>query len=251
MPRARIAGGTGHRGLDARSWSRAVTHAYPDKTVHLRFYRCAWVRHEPQALGCLAAAWVERDDLGKYDFPAADARLLRKLQESFDLWPERPVLRELPAGGGPPRFGPLSLRRATALASPVNDDFCRNSSTMVWKSFSPTLTMPISRRAFSSESLAWAALTMMVWPNSRRIEPGGAFDGSVGPSTSRILRTASTPFVNQRDALLGAGLGFARPASHSQGARPDMNLTMFSNWLSPKSGPEHFAELRVSSRRDA
>ena len=53
--------------------------------------------------------------------------------------------------------------------------------------------MPSSRLAFSSESLACAALTMMVWPNSRRMEPGGALDGSVGPRTSRILRTASTP----------------------------------------------------------
>jgi len=31
-------------------------------------------------------------------------------------------------------------------------------------------------------------------PNSRRIVPGGAFDGSVGPRTSRIFRTASTPW---------------------------------------------------------
>ncbi len=43
------------------------------------------------------------------------------------------------------------------------------------------------------EAVYVAALTMMVWPNSRRIEPGGAFDGSVGPSTSRILATAPTP----------------------------------------------------------
>ncbi len=47
---------------------------------------------------------------------------------------------------------------------------------------------------------------MMLDPNSRRIEPGGALEGSVGPSTSRILPMASTPFVNQGDALLGARL---------------------------------------------
>jgi len=40
---------------------------------------------------------------------------------------------------------------------------------------------------------ACAAFTMMFEPNSRRMEPGGAFDGSVGPSTSRILFTAFTP----------------------------------------------------------
>src|SRR5690349_15072034 len=54
--------------------------------------------------------------------------------------------------------------------------------------FSLMLTMPISRWAFSGESEACAALTMMVEPNSRRIVPGGAFEGSVGPSTSRIFR---------------------------------------------------------------
>jgi hypothetical protein len=43
------------------------------------------------------------------------------------------------------------------------------------------------------ESEACAALTMMVEPNSRRIDPGGALAGSVGPRTSRILRTASMP----------------------------------------------------------
>src|SRR5438132_14172490 len=29
-----------------------VTHEYPEKTVHLKFYRCAWRRHEPRALDC-------------------------------------------------------------------------------------------------------------------------------------------------------------------------------------------------------
>ena len=34
---------------------------------------------------------------------------------------------------------------------------------------------------------------MMFCPNSRRMEPGGAFEGSVGPRTSRIFETAPTP----------------------------------------------------------
>src|SRR5438270_2909883 len=61
------------------------------------------------------------------------------------------------------------------------------------KLFSSTWTMRISRSAFSAESEAWAALIMIVCPNSLRMEPGGAFFGSVGPSTSRIFRTASSP----------------------------------------------------------
>ncbi|HZL43973.1 MAG TPA: (deoxy)nucleoside triphosphate pyrophosphohydrolase, partial [Verrucomicrobiae bacterium] len=29
-----------------------LTHQYPEKTVHLRFFRCAWQEHEPRPLGC-------------------------------------------------------------------------------------------------------------------------------------------------------------------------------------------------------
>src|SRR5262245_25306091 len=34
-----------------------VTHAYPEKTVLLNFYRCGWHKHEPQPIGCHALAW--------------------------------------------------------------------------------------------------------------------------------------------------------------------------------------------------
>lgn len=64
----------------------SITHRYPEKTVHLQFYRCAWKRHEPQAIGCPALAWVTRDDLAKYEFPAADATLLDQLSRSEELW---------------------------------------------------------------------------------------------------------------------------------------------------------------------
>src|SRR5689334_12089654 len=30
----------------------SITHGYPEKAVHLKFFRCHWVKHEPQALGC-------------------------------------------------------------------------------------------------------------------------------------------------------------------------------------------------------
>ncbi len=64
----------------------SLTHAYPDKAVLLKFYRCRWVKHEPQPLGCAAIAWVRRDQLVQYAFPAADARLLQSLQSSPELW---------------------------------------------------------------------------------------------------------------------------------------------------------------------
>ena len=64
----------------------SLTHAYPEKTVHLKFYRCRWQEHEPQALGCAAFKWVTAGELQDYTFPAADARLLGQLKADTDLW---------------------------------------------------------------------------------------------------------------------------------------------------------------------
>jgi mutator protein MutT len=64
----------------------SIIHEYPGKAVHLRFYRCAWVAHEPLPLGCAALAWIGRSDLERYEFPAADARLLVTLRESDGMW---------------------------------------------------------------------------------------------------------------------------------------------------------------------
>lgn len=63
-----------------------LTHTYPERTVHLEFFRCRWLRREPQAIGCADLAWITRDQLMSYEFPAADARLLEKLRERGDLW---------------------------------------------------------------------------------------------------------------------------------------------------------------------
>jgi mutator protein MutT len=64
----------------------SITHDYPEKTVHLRFFRCNWKRHEPQALGCPAFQWVSAVELARYNFPAADARLLALLETNEDWW---------------------------------------------------------------------------------------------------------------------------------------------------------------------
>jgi 8-oxo-dGTP diphosphatase len=64
----------------------SITHEYPEKTVHLEFFRCAWLRHEPRTLGCHDFAWVRREQLTDYSFPAADARLLEKLATTSDWW---------------------------------------------------------------------------------------------------------------------------------------------------------------------
>ena len=66
----------------------SLTHAYPEKTVHLRFFRCRWKEHEPRLLGCAALRWVTAAELQNYAFPAADARLLQMLQNTPRLWQE-------------------------------------------------------------------------------------------------------------------------------------------------------------------
>lgn len=63
-----------------------ITHTYPEKTVRLKFFSCRWERNEPQALGCDAFKWVKLSELKNYKFPAADERLLQKLENSPELW---------------------------------------------------------------------------------------------------------------------------------------------------------------------
>lgn len=68
----------------------SITHDYPDKSVHLRFFRCRWLSKEPQPLGCLALKWVASAELAHYEFPAADTRLLERLRTDAALWSEAP-----------------------------------------------------------------------------------------------------------------------------------------------------------------
>ena len=61
----------------------ALTHHYPDRSVHLRFFRCRWHRLEPQGDAGQELAWVAAEELARYSFPAADARLLDRLRENW------------------------------------------------------------------------------------------------------------------------------------------------------------------------
>lgn len=64
-----------------------ITHAYPEKTVRLKFFRCELRRGVARPIHCHALAWISRVDLGRYEFPAADEKLLRTLAENSELWP--------------------------------------------------------------------------------------------------------------------------------------------------------------------
>ena len=63
-----------------------ITHQYPEKTVHLQFLVCSLASGEPRPIGCPALAWIGREQLDDYEFPAADERLLEKLKNSPSLW---------------------------------------------------------------------------------------------------------------------------------------------------------------------
>jgi 8-oxo-dGTP diphosphatase len=66
-----------------------VRHTYPEKAVHLQFFRCGWLSGEPQRLGCHDFAWVDAAQLADYTFPPADLPLLRRLLSEPELWPDQ------------------------------------------------------------------------------------------------------------------------------------------------------------------
>lgn len=63
-----------------------VTHAYPEKTVRLKFFRCRLLKGPARPIHCHALAWIAREELEAFPFPAADARLLRMLEITPSLW---------------------------------------------------------------------------------------------------------------------------------------------------------------------
>ena len=63
-----------------------ISHAYPEKSVHLKFFVCRLLSGEPQPLDCAAVKWVDRSELEAHEFPAADAQLLEQLKSPRGAW---------------------------------------------------------------------------------------------------------------------------------------------------------------------
>ena len=57
-----------------------ISHDYPEKSVRLKFFLCELIAGEPQPLDCAAVKWIEKSELAKFEFPAADVQLLEKLK---------------------------------------------------------------------------------------------------------------------------------------------------------------------------
>jgi len=63
-----------------------IRHAYPEKSVQLKFFVCKIISGEPQPLDCAAVEWVDCKGLAAFEFPAADAQLLEKLKSPQATW---------------------------------------------------------------------------------------------------------------------------------------------------------------------
>ena len=63
---------------DVGALEHVVTHAYPERTVELHFYRCTYAG-EPKGMIGQDVRWVVRDELAALPFPAADAELILRL----------------------------------------------------------------------------------------------------------------------------------------------------------------------------
>ena len=64
--------------VDVGELAHTVTHAYPEKTVQLFFYRCG-LRGEPKPMMGQQMRWVHKRELAQLPFPEADRALIRLL----------------------------------------------------------------------------------------------------------------------------------------------------------------------------
>ena len=56
-----------------------IEHDYPTKSVRLHFFNCTVIRGEPQPLDVSDLRWIRPAQLGEFEFPPADAELIKRL----------------------------------------------------------------------------------------------------------------------------------------------------------------------------
>ena len=66
-------------GVDVRELVLATRHDYPERSVHLAFYRCG-LTGEPRPLLGQEMRWVAARDLRSLEFPPADEELIALLR---------------------------------------------------------------------------------------------------------------------------------------------------------------------------
>ncbi len=68
--------------VDVRELVFETTHAYPERTVALFFYRCV-LKQQPRPLLGQEMQWIKRAELASLGFPAADAELIERLRTAL------------------------------------------------------------------------------------------------------------------------------------------------------------------------
>lgn len=58
---------------------RVLRHEYVEQSVVLHFFRCSIRAGQAQALDCEELRWVAPEELGRFQFPAADRALIEEL----------------------------------------------------------------------------------------------------------------------------------------------------------------------------
>src|SRR5271157_1226243 len=53
--------------VEAGGLFEEISHAYPEKTVRLKFYACKLVSGEPRPLVCAAFKWIEKAELDDFE----------------------------------------------------------------------------------------------------------------------------------------------------------------------------------------
>lgn len=64
----------------------SIQHTYIEKTVLLKFFTCRLASGSPAAVGCQNFEWITKDKLSNFEFPDADARLIKSLKTVEELW---------------------------------------------------------------------------------------------------------------------------------------------------------------------
>ena len=64
----------------------SISHEYPDRKVLINFFHCEITFGSPRPLDCQNLEWVEATELTNYEFPPADAQLLKRLRSELKWW---------------------------------------------------------------------------------------------------------------------------------------------------------------------
>ena len=57
-----------------------ILHQYSEMTVLIKFFICSLSSGKPKAIQCSEFQWINRRDLTRYNFPAADIKVINQLR---------------------------------------------------------------------------------------------------------------------------------------------------------------------------